>query len=283
MNWSEQVVIANKVQILKLICLSAILNKIKVIFSVPNKNKYGTMPIGKKKNRIRGKLKGLFFLIRGDRIVPSNIFLFLAHFAELSKWISKYKKACPNDFYSGKFDYSKRELLFEQVISTCKLDTGIDYMEFGVAGGNSFKWWVNRIKDRDARFYGFDTFTGLPEAWGPYNKGAFNNDNEPPVINDNRHEFYQGLFQQTLIPFLNNYTSSKRKVIHLDADIYSATLFVLTTLSPYLKSGDILFFDEFNVPLHEFKALKEWSASFYIKYKVLGAVNNFYQTAIMIM
>ena len=41
-------------------------------------------------------------------------------------------------------------------------------------------------------------------------------------------------------------------------------------------------FDEFNVAMHEFKAFKEWSQSFYIDYKVLGQVNNYYQIAIMI-
>jgi hypothetical protein len=66
----------------------------------------------------------------------------------------------------------------------------------------------------------------------------------------------------------------------MDADLYSSTLFVLTTLSPYLKKGDIILFDEFNVPLHEYKALKDWSESFYINYSVLGEVNNFYQIAI---
>jgi hypothetical protein len=34
------------------------------------------------------------------------------------------------------------------------------------------------------------------------------------------------------------------------------------------------------VPLHEYKALKDWSESFYINYSVLGEVNNFYQIAI---
>ena len=231
---------------------------------------------------IPGKLKGLFFICRMDMLVPIYLFQFFAHLAELSKWISKHKKDCKNDFYTIKFNYKKREFLYEQVITTYKLDTNIDYLEFGVSKGNSFRWWVNRIKNADARFYGFDTFTGLPEDWGRFKQGDMGNANKPPKIEDNRHEFYQGLFQQTLIPFLNSYTSSKRKVIHMDADIYSATLYVLTLISPFLKSGDIIFFDEFNVPLHEFKVFKEWSSSFYIKYKVLGGVNNFYQTAIMI-
>jgi len=240
------------------------------------------MSLGKKMIRVPGKLKGLFFVCRIDRFVPIHQISFIAHLAELSKWISKQKKSCKNDFYTGTFNYKKRESLYEQVITACKLDTNIDYLEFGVANGSSFKWWVSRIKNSDARFYGFDTFTGLPESWGPFKKGDMGNENNPPVIDDDRHEFHQGLFQQTLLPFLSRYNSGNRKVLHMDADIYSATLYVLTLITPFLKSGDIIFFDEFNVPLHEFKAFKEWSSSFYIDYKVLGGVNNFYQTAIMI-
>ena len=41
-------------------------------------------------------------------------------------------------------------------------------------------------------------------------------------------------------------------------------------------------FDEFNVPLDEFKAFKEWTESFYIEYEVLGEVNNYYQMALKI-
>jgi len=229
-----------------------------------------------------GKLKGLFIVSRMDRLISVYLFHFLANLAELSVWISKHKNNCPNDFYTGKFNSAKRETLYEQVINANKLDTNINYIEFGVSKGASFRWWVNRIKHADARFYGFDTFSGLPEAWGPFKKGDMGNDNEPPVIDDNRHRFYQGLFQQTLIPFLNSYKSDNRKVIHMDADIYSATLYVLTLITPYLRKGDIIFFDEFSVPLHEFKALKEWSSSFYVNYKVLGGVNNFYQIAILI-
>ncbi len=234
------------------------------------------------KMRIPGKMKGVFFVLRLDRLVPVHLFNFFAHIANLSKWISKHKKNCKNDFYTRKFDYAKRESLFEQVIKEYSLDAEIDYLEFGVSKGKSFRWWVNRIKHPDARFYGFDTFSGLPEAWGPFKKGDMDNGDNPPEIDDKRHEFYQGLFQQTLLPFLSNYNPGKRKVIHMDADIYSATLYVLTLITPYLKSGDILFFDEFNVPLHEFKAFTEWSKSFYIDYEVLGGVNNFYQTAIRI-
>ena len=231
--------------------------------------------------RFRGKAKGIFFILKLEKLIPSTIFHFLANMADLSRWIAKNKDCAYNDFYTYKFIYSKREGLYEHVIQSQNLTAGFDYLEFGVSKGSSFRWWTTRIKHPDARFFGFDTFTGLPEDWGSFKKGDMNNGNKPPEINDNRHSFYQGLFQQTLIPFLNNYQPYQRKVIHMDADLYSATLYVLTLLTPFLKPGDILFFDEFNVPMHEFKAFRDWSDAFYIKYKVLGGVNNFYQVAIM--
>jgi hypothetical protein len=200
----------------------------------------------------------------------------------LSKWISRNKNCEYCDFYKYKFDYSQRKNLYDYVITSQNLDTAIDYFEFGVAKGVSFRWWVDRIKDKDARFYGFDTFTGLPEDWGPFKKGDMGDYNTIPEIDDSRHQFFQGLFQQTLLPFLSEYKVEKRKVILMDADLYSATLYVLTLMTPYLNPGDIIFFDEFNVPMHEFKAFKDWTEAFYINYKVLGGINNFYQVAIRI-
>ncbi|PCJ65282.1 MAG: macrocin O-methyltransferase [Bacteroidetes bacterium] len=235
------------------------------------------------KLRLPSKLKGIFFVLRLDRLVPIHLFNLIAHMAQLSKWISVHKKTCDNDFYNPIFNYKNRESLYKRVVADHNLDSNIDYLEFGVSAGISFRWWVDQIKDSDARFYGFDTFTGLPEDWGRFKKGDMGNNNKPPVISDDsRHQFYQGLFQQTLLPFLSEYKTDKRKVIHMDADIYSATLYVLTLMSPFIKKGDIILFDEFNVPLHEFKAFNEWTKSFYINYKVLYGVNNFYQTAILI-
>lgn len=232
--------------------------------------------------RFRSRFKGFFFVMRMHYFFPSKIWHFFAHMSDLSRWIHTHKKDSYNDFYTYKFDYPKREKLYNYVIDKEKIETHIDYLEFGVSKGYSFRWWMDKIKDSDSRFYGFDTFSGLPEDWGPYKKGDMNNGNHPPQIDDNRHIFYQGLFQQTLIPFLAEYRSDRRKIIHMDADLYSATLYVLTLLTPYLKKGDIIFFDEFNVPMHEYKAFKEWTESFYIKYKVLGGVNNFYQMALVI-
>ncbi len=231
---------------------------------------------------LRGKLKGLFFFFHGHRFFSAHLFSFIGSMAGLSKWIQQHKKLTHTDFYSFKFDYSRREQLFEYVIVEEGLDGPIDYLEFGVSKGDSFKWWTARVRDPQARFYGFDTFTGLPEDWGPFKKGDMSSGDSLPDIKDNRYQFYQGLFQQTLLPFLSTFDPSRKKVIHMDADLYTATLYVLTLITPYLRSGDVIFFDEFNVPQHEFKAFTEWSSAFYINYKVLGAVNNYYQIAIKI-
>ena len=71
--------------------------------------------------------------------------------------------------------------------------------------------------------------------------------------------------------------------VHKSREIRIALLVALTMLAPYLKNGDILLFDEFNIPNHEFAAWTDFVRSYYIKYEVIGAVNNFYQVAIKII
>ncbi len=233
-----------------------------------------------RKIKLIRKLKYYFFKLGIHQIVPRKMLVFLGHLSSLSEWISNTNDIKFTSFPSKKFNYDKRYDLYQFIIKNEILNIEIDYFEFGVSKGHSFKWWVKNIHNKNSRFYGFDTFTGLPEDWGPFKKGDMSNGNKPPNISDSRCKFYQGIFQNTLYEFLKSYKIGKKKVILMDADLYSSTLFVLTTLSPYLKKGDIILFDEFNVPLHEYKALKDWSESFYINYSVLGEVNNFYQIAI---
>lgn len=235
------------------------------------------------KNRIRGKLKGYFFIMKLHRLIPFRILRFFSQMGELSNWINNHQKIRYTDFYSSKFDYSKRYLLYSFLTENIIHGTSVDYLEFGVSKGISFRWWAENIKDKGSRFFGFDTFTGLPEDWGSFKKGDMDNNNEIPEMNDSRCSFYQGLFQQTLPPFLKNYTSDKMKIIHMDADLYTSTLYVLTSISPIINKGDIIIFDEFNVPMHEFKAFSEWVKAYYIQYEVIAAVNNYYQIAIRIL
>ena len=197
---------------------------------------------------------------------------------KLSKWTNTHQKITFNDFPS-KWDYNKRYDLYNYVIEKEGLDAEINYLEFGVANGESFTWWMTKNENTASRFYGFDTFTGLPEDFGPFKKGTFNTNNDIPKIKDDRGQFFQGLFQQTLPGFLKNFDNRKKTVLMLDADLYSATLFTLTSLAPFLKEGDIIFFDEFVVPTHEFMAYQHFVDSYYFDLELLGAANNYYFAA----
>ena len=205
----------------------------------------------------------------------------IIYLSKISEWHLKQPKIKFNDFYTKGWDYSKRYKLYEFLFEEEKVNDKIKYLEFGVAAGHSFKWWVEHNTNAEAEFHGFDTFTGLPEDWGPFKAGAMSNGNKPPEINDKRVTFYTGLFQQTLPGFIEKLKqdNSKRKVIHLDADLYSATLYVLTMLAPYLKKGDIIMFDEFAVPQSEFLAYTDFVRSFYIDLELIAAANNYFFVA----
>jgi len=231
--------------------------------------------------------KNLVFFLRPSIFFgwSKSFLLTIAYTLYLSKWIRWQNKTLKfNDFFTFKRRHNKRELLYEHVIKQQNLENeAVDYLEFGVDTGASFIWWLKRLTNKENKFYGFDTFEGLPEDWGAFFvKGDMSSD--IPSVNDDRAEFFKGLFQDTLSDFLKkgHLKSNRRKIIHMDADLFSSTLFVLTTLYPYLNAGDIVFFDEFNVPKHEFLAFKIFTESYYIKYEILGAVNNYYQMAFMV-
>jgi O-methyltransferase len=217
----------------------------------------------------------------------SNLFLFIRNFNELKKWINKNNDSLLiNDYYVFKRDYKKRINLFKTISDHYQLDQkDILYLEFGVASGESFFWWLQNNSNRDSAFFGFDTFEGLPEDWGGYKKGAMSFAATDVKSKDTRAEFVKGTFQQTLHGFVHDHEvllAKKQKLIHLDADLFSSTIFVLSQLYPFLKKGDIILFDEFNVANHEFFAYKIFTESFYVKMKLIGAQNNFYQTAFIV-
>ena len=209
----------------------------------------------------------------------SGLFSNLFFLTKFSAWAEKARKIEYNDFPS-KWSYGKRYPMYEWVLNKENLlSAPVQYLEFGVAEGQSFRWFAAKNQQQESRFHGFDTFTGLPEDFGVYKKGTFNRNTTPPQMDDTRCSFHQGLFQQTLPGFLSTFDNSKRKIIMMDADLFSATLYVLTSLAPFLKKGDIIFFDEFAVPTHEFKAYTEFIQSYYVELELLAAANNYYFSA----
>ena len=236
--------------------------------------------------RINAFIKGLVLVMRPHIYLGwlRSPFFFFANTLSLTKWIaSQDVKNTRNDFFTFKRDYPKRYKLYRYVSERFDLiNNPFIYIEFGVAGGHSFRWWLSQSSHKDCRFYGFDTFEGLPEAWGTFNKSDMSA--SMPSIDDSRVKFFKGLFQDTIPDFLREFEqkNEKQKIIHLDADLFSSTLHALTSMAPCLRKGDILIFDEFNVPNHEFLAFRIFTESYYIKTRLIGAVNNYLQVALII-
>ena len=232
---------------------------------------------------IARKLKALYIKFRLHILFEpfSNILLLLSYMSKMSKFINKTGKPKYNDFFSIQYNYDKRYDLYKYIIESEKLDE-ICYLEFGVSQGHSLRWWLQHNKNTNSKFYGFDTFTGLPEKWGHFDQGTMSIEGDTLKINDGRCELIKGLFQDTLQKFLKNFKNPSRKIIHLDADIYSSTLFVLTNIAPFLKKDDLILFDEFTVPLHEFKAFYDFTNSYYINVEMIAAVNNYFRVAFKI-
>jgi O-methyltransferase len=142
-------------------------------------------------------------------------------------------------------------------------DEPIDYLEFGVYQGESLRQWSTLNSKAKSRFFGFDSFEGLPEDWNVgHGARRFDMAGRVPEINDGRITFVKGLFQDSLPTFLSTFTPHNRLIIHIDCDLYSSTLFVLASCDQLMIDGTILMFDEFCSPLHEFRAFHDYTSAF---------------------
>lgn len=198
---------------------------------------------------------------------------FLVRFPKLKTWEKNQNK----DFKK----LSTRFELYEFLQKELFRNEAIDYLEFGVFEGATIDFWRKLNKNPDSRFYGFDTFTGLPEDWkniiSDRPKGTWDCHGEIPKIDDKRIEFFKGVFQDTLDNFLQNYDGKNQLVIHNDSDLYSSTLFVLTRSQDIIKKNTIIIFDEFSNVMDEFRALEDYCSAYNRKYKIIAATENFYQ------
>ena len=151
-------------------------------------------------------------------------------------------------------------------------DTSITLLEFGVYKGYSIKFFSNLNSHKASTFYGFDSFIGLPEDWSKNEpKGAFDTMGKLPETNDERVNFVKGWFQNTLPLFLSNNQISENVVVHFDADIYSATLFLMLELDK-LKQPYVAIFDEFYGP--ENRALYNYCQMTSANVEFFGKVEN---------
>lgn len=133
--------------------------------------------------------------------------------------------------------------------------------EFGVYKGTSLTQIAEFFPDRAV--HGFDSFVGLPNAWGGTSKGAgaFDTGAQPPQLSVSNVEFHVGWFADTIPVFARHYTGPLA-FAHLDADLYSSTKTVFDTIGGWFVAGTILVFDEYfgyhGWQRHEHKAFQEF-------------------------
>lgn len=158
-------------------------------------------------------------------------------------------------------------------------------LEFGVFEGKS----LNHISSLlpGAKIYGFDTFSGLPEAWRHgYKEGTFSVDHLPSVRNNTK--LVAGLFSESIPQILDEIKRRPIAFIHIDCDLYSSTASVFTLLKDIIiRDKPILVFDEyFNYPYweqHEFRALKEFISDSGLKKNYIAFARNSQQVAVQLL
>lgn len=156
-------------------------------------------------------------------------------------------------------------------------------LEFGVASGTTLGIIAETLKDDRHNVYGFDVFTGLPEAWRTgFPAGEFAQDGIPEVAGAG---IVAGLFADTVPGFLDEHPGPVA-FAHLDADLYSSTAAVLDLLSDRIVPGTVLLFDEFfNYPgwqNHEFRAWREFVARTGVRFEYLAYTGDHEQVAVRI-
>jgi len=104
-----------------------------------------------------------------------------------------------------------------------------------------------------------------------------------PRFDDPRVQLVKGWFDHTLPGFLKDFQPQATLIIHLDADLYSSTIFALNQLRPFMGPGTILIFDEFFDREHEMKAFSEFLDDAKVQVVCLAATRALSQTVFRVV
>ncbi|HME35177.1 MAG TPA: class I SAM-dependent methyltransferase [Candidatus Sulfotelmatobacter sp.] len=188
--------------------------------------------------------------------------------------------------FPSALELGSREDLYRYVSGTLLAgsDKEIDYLEFGVFEGASLRQWCALNRNAASRFFGFDSFEGLPEDWhSGQRRGAFSTGGKLPELADPRVSFVAGWFQQSLRGFMASYRPQKQLVLHVDCDLYSSTLYCLTILDPVIPPGTVLVLDDFFDALHVYRALADYCSAYVRQYKIVARTHELGQAAIVML
>ena len=137
---------------------------------------------------------------------------------------------------------------------------GHAYYEFGLFKGFSF-WFAEQISrdivSSDFKFYGFDSFEGLPESKNDKHrylaKGNYAASYEFVLdsLKANESDFskiklYKGFYSKVFFDNLQNDKFLPISICVIDSDIYESCVEVLEFIKNYMVKGSILIFDDYN-------------------------------------
>jgi tetratricopeptide (TPR) repeat protein len=144
-------------------------------------------------------------------------------------------------------------------------------LEFGVRRGTSLAVLAAHAGQE---VHGFDSFEGLPEAWGSTHAGVLTTGGALPEAGS-AARLHPGWFEDTLPPFLATHAGPVR-FANIDSDIYSSARTVLGALRDRIGPGTVLVFDELignrTWRDDEYRALAEFTAETGAAWEVI-AVN----------
>lgn len=217
-------------------------------------------------NAFQRRLAGV--LIRGQARETVTRFALAARYAER---FDTNKNRFPDRF--ALYDFVSREFIG---------GSAFDYLEFGVFRGDSIRYIAGHNPNPAARFWGFDSFEGLPSDWNERNpQGAFGVGGRIPDIADQRVRFIKGWFEDTLPRFLRDYEPQAKLWLHIDADLYSSAIEVLVLLKRYIRRDTVIVFDEIEDLMNEFKALCDFEVGLGRPMRLVGATEEGRQAAFL--
>ena len=188
-----------------------------------------------------------------------------------ASWFIKFRKL---------FIYTPREEFIKETME-CIAITRLegDYLEFGVFQGRTFVpayHFAQRNDLKSMRFYGFDSFEGLPAIEGNDEGGEFSEGQYSLSLNHftklisnrgvrlDKVNLVKGWYDKVLNGDTKKHLSTKKAAfIFIDCDLYESTVPVLNFITEYLQSGTIIAFDDWycfkgSPEKGEQKAFKEW-------------------------
>lgn len=180
---------------------------------------------------------------------------------KVKKWINQDRKKHRNLVVTDEINrvYHDSIVLLKDEIGELEIR---DYLEFGVNKGTSLSCMIQNCKKhglRNTRFFGFDSFEGLPEtaknddegAWKP---GAYSFPyketckylEKRDVDWDNTY-LIKGWFSDTLNEKLvKEYSIDKASFIMVDSDMYLSAKEALDFCGPLIKDKTIIYFDDWS-------------------------------------